>query len=97
MDTDQDGKRDPNRGLTAGYEFPIVAPGFERQGMSKVETFKRGQVQLALWRLFSRSGSTPTRPGDVPGTFATRVRKFGEFGIPLGKEERPKQPGVDID
>ena len=65
--------------------------------MSKVETFKRGQVQLALWGVFSRTGPMPHRPDDVPRTFATRVRKFGEFGVPLGKEERPNQPGVDID
>jgi len=65
--------------------------------MSEVETFKRGQVQLALWRLFSRPGSTPPRPDDVPRTFVTRVRKFGEFGIPLGLEERPGQPGKDIE
>ncbi len=97
LDTDEDGNRDPNGVLTAGFEFPIVAPGFERRGMSKVETFKRGQVQLALWRLFSRTGPMPQRPDDVPKTFATRVRKFGEFGIPLEKEERPNQPGVDID
>src|SRR3712207_2111799 len=46
--------------------------------------------------MFSRTGPMPPRPDDVPRTFATRVRKFGEFGIPLGKEERPNQPGVDI-
>ncbi len=74
-----------------------MAPGFERQGMSNVETFRRGQVQLALWRLFSHSGSTPPRPGDVPRNFATRVRKFGEFGVPVSAEERPGQPGVDIE
>ncbi len=97
LDTDEDGNRDPNGVLTAGFEFPIVAPGFERRGMSKVETFKRGQVQLALWGVFSRTGPMPQRPDEVPKTFATRVRKFGEFGIPLEKEERPNQPGVDID
>jgi len=65
--------------------------------MSKDETFKRGQVQLALWGLFGPPGSTPPRPGDVPRTFGTRVRKFGEFGVPVSPEERPGQPGVDIE
>jgi hypothetical protein len=65
--------------------------------MSNLETFKRGQVQLALWGRFAQTGSTPPRPGDVPRTFATRVRKFGEFGVPVAAEERPGQPGVDIE
>jgi hypothetical protein len=65
--------------------------------MSKDETFKRGQVQLALWGMFARTGAMPPRPGDVPRTFATRVRKFGEFGVPVAAEERPGQPGVDIE
>ena len=59
--------------------------------MSKDETFKRGQVQLALWGMFARTGAMPQRPGDVPRTFATRVRKFGEFGIPV--PERSRSPG----
>ena len=65
--------------------------------MSKDETFKRGQVQLALWGMFARTGAMPPRPGDVPRTFATRVRKFGEFGVPVSAKERPGQPGVDIE
>ncbi len=65
--------------------------------MSEVETFKRGQVQLALWGMFARTGSAPHRLDDVPRTFATRVRKFGEFGVPVSAEERPGKPGVDIE
>jgi hypothetical protein len=59
--------------------------------MSNVHTFKRGQVVSALWRAFAH-GRDKVHP-----TFATRIRKMGELGVPLSERERPGQAGIDID
>jgi hypothetical protein len=47
-------------------------------------TYSRGQVEWALWQLFTQDRSAP-----VPKVFNSRIRKFWELGIPIQREERP--------
>jgi hypothetical protein len=52
--------------------------------MTGDETFTRGQVVWAVWRLFSQGSARP-----VPKMFEGRIRKLWELGIPIPQEERP--------
>jgi hypothetical protein len=63
--------------------------------VANLETFKRGQVAWALWQVFSVQAITDPRRQEVPKAFTTRIRKFGELGIPLSDEERAGKPGID--
>jgi hypothetical protein len=58
--------------------------------MPSPETFKRGQVVGALWRVWSGGGDDK-----VPAAFSTRIRKLGELGVPLSRKEKPGRAGID--
>jgi hypothetical protein len=58
---------------------------------NRMKTFKRGQLVWAVWRAFSHSDADAP-----PKQFLTRVRKMGEFGVPVAQTQRPGQPGVDV-
>ena len=62
-----------------------------RAGMARSnETFKRGQVEWAIWRFFTRSKSAPADP---PQVFLTRVKRLLETDrhdkVPAGQHRSP--------
>ena len=50
------------------------------------QTFKRGQVEWALWQLFAANSPSPARP---PQAFLTRIKRLWELDRRMG----PEAPG----
>jgi hypothetical protein len=59
-------------------------------------SFKRGQVAQGLWSAFS-GPAVPRPAGAVPKTFARRVAKLIELGVPFDASQRPGRPGIDLE
>lgn len=59
-----------------------------------METYRRSQVDWALWQAFSRHKRLDPRRRSVPPIFTTRIRKFGALGVPFSEEERPGRQGL---
>src|SRR4051812_12732256 len=58
--------------------------------------YQPGQILWALWRTFSQYADD-ANDAPPPGAFASRIRKLGDFGVPVPLKQRPGRPGIDLE
>jgi hypothetical protein len=57
---------------------------------------KRGQVAAALWGVHYGASLLGELP-PAPKPFTRRISRFIELGVPFSPDQRPGQPGVDLE
>lgn len=66
------------------------------QAQSIVAGFKRGQIASALWNVYAGYPYLGVLP-QAPKSFARRIARFIELGVPFNPEERPGKAGIDFE